>query len=245
VQIFGLNAGKPTTSEGTIMEALLLRKIPANGIDSSVAVTIAFLILSSCYLVYQVATFTHRPYPSIPLIGKDASTTTTSAAKARWVTSARQLISSGLRIGKPFQVLATVRPMIILPAKYIDEIKNHANFNFSKAVESNFYGKYPGFDGLNSLNQNEVFQDAIRVRLTKNLSMLNQILCSHILQELTYPCVDRLAIPLAQEAEITVRETFPQSQGVFLKKVLSSVTSNLTVEQKSGRTAHSATMQPQ
>lgn len=162
------------------MEALLLRKIPANGIDSTVAVTIAFLILSSCYLVYQVAAFTDRPYPSIPLIGKDASTTTTSAAKARWVTSARQLISSGLRIGKPFQVLATVRPMIILPAKYIDEIKNHANFNFSKAVESNFYGKYPGFDGLNSLNQNEVFQDAIRVRLTKNLSMLNQILCSHI-----------------------------------------------------------------
>jgi hypothetical protein len=137
-----------------------------------IAATTIFFVVSSIYLLFQADILSpDRPYPSIPLVGKDASTTSTSAAKTRWVTSARQIISSGLKGHKPFQVLATVRPMIILPARYIDEIKNHANFNFAKAVESNFYGKYPGFDGLNSLNQNEVFQDAIKVKLTQGLSM--------------------------------------------------------------------------
>ncbi|OKL62743.1 hypothetical protein UA08_01139 [Talaromyces atroroseus] len=159
---------------------------------SIITATAIIFAISSCYLLSKgSAHFSYRLYPSIPLIETDASTTSTSAAKARWVTSASEIISSGLKTRKPFQVLATVRPMIILPARYIDEIKNHANLDFAKAVESNFYGKYPGFDGLNSLNQNEVFQDAIRVKLTQGLN--------------------RLVTPLAQEAEVTVLETFSES----------------------------------
>lgn len=136
--------------------------------NALVAAAVTLLVVSIYYLVSHANG--DRPYPSIFLVGKEASST---VAKARWVTSARQIITSGLEYGRPFQVLATVRPMIILPARYIDEIKNHPNFNFAKAVESNFYGKYPGFDGLNSLNQNEMFQEAIRVRLTQGLRMLH------------------------------------------------------------------------
>ena len=76
--------------------------------------------------------------------------------------------------------MATVRPMIILPVRYIDEIKNHVNFNFAKAVEKAFYGRYPGFDGLNSLNQNEVFQEAIRVRLTQSLRKVTFLLFDNL-----------------------------------------------------------------
>lgn len=138
--------------------------------SSIVIVTSAVLVIASVYFLYQTGgPFSDRPYPDMPLIGKDPGESI-AQAKARWLTSARQIISSGLaQINGPFQVMATVRPMIILPARYIEEIKNHASFNFAKAVESNFYGRYPGFDGLSSLNQNEVFQDAIKVRLTQSL----------------------------------------------------------------------------
>ena len=133
-------------------------------------IIVAIVCILSAYFLYHKKYGPNRLYPKIPLIGKKRWEWTSKRAKTRWVTSARQIISTGLaQVNAPFQVITTVRPMIILPVRYIDEIKNHVHLNFAKAVENAFYGRYPGFEGLNSLNQNEIFQHAIRVGLTQSL----------------------------------------------------------------------------
>ncbi|RDW61949.1 hypothetical protein BP6252_11382 [Coleophoma cylindrospora] len=156
------------------------------------AITVVVFIILTAYFLYKLDAPNHT-YPNIPLIGKKPGEWSSTKAKARWVTSARQIISAGLaQVNAPFQVLATVRPMIILPARYIDEIKNDDRLDFAKAVENAFYGRYPGFEGLNSLNQNDVFQHAVKVRLTQSLH--------------------HLTVPLVEEVNVLLREIFPPSK---------------------------------
>ncbi|KAH7045173.1 cytochrome P450 [Macrophomina phaseolina] len=60
---------------------------------------------------------------------------------------------------------------IMLPPKYIDEIKNHNGLDFHGYVAKEFFASYPGFDAFSASVNQTIFQDAVRTQLTQALAL--------------------------------------------------------------------------
>ena len=86
-------------------------------------------------------------------ISRKASTTTTSInntiplmnpprfhdifgirAKLSFVFGARRLLAQGARTGRPFRLLTDLGEMIVLPARYANEIRNDPRLSFSEVI---------------------------------------------------------------------------------------------------------------
>ena len=55
-------------------------------------------------------------------------------AKLTFVFSARHLLALGVRTGKPFRLLTDLGEMIVLPARYANEIRNDPRLSFSEVI---------------------------------------------------------------------------------------------------------------
>jgi hypothetical protein len=130
-----------TSTFSLIVPALALLGSGTGLAVSSVA--IFFVASLAFYLLSE------RPYPGIPLIGKDASERTNLGAKARWINSARSIVFNALekvrelrctpfsvltvvlKTKSPFQVIATNGPLIIFPPSYTQEIRSDERMTFA------------------------------------------------------------------------------------------------------------------
>ncbi|KAL1639239.1 hypothetical protein SLS58_008081 [Diplodia intermedia] len=100
-------------------------------------------------------------------------------AQAEWNVGAHKLIEKGMdRFKGAFQVVTAIGPRIILPNKYADEIRNDPHLNFTDAIHKEFFGDYPGFDAFAILKERDIFQEAIRIRLTQSLNFITEDLAS-------------------------------------------------------------------
>lgn len=73
-------------------------------------------------------------------------------AKLSFVFGARKLLALGVRTGRPFRLLTDLGEMIVLPARYANEIRNDPRLSFSevivqviprpKAVQNGFKGEW-------------------------------------------------------------------------------------------------------
>jgi hypothetical protein len=101
---FTTRSAMATYAFGLIVPVLALLNSGTGLAISSVAVffvaSLAFYFLSE------------RPYPGIPLIGKDASERTNFGAKARWISSARSIV---------FNALEKVRELSCMPFSMLTE----------------------------------------------------------------------------------------------------------------------------
>ena len=55
-------------------------------------------------------------------------------AKLSFVFGARQLLALGARTGRPFRLLTDLGEMIVLPARYANEIRNDPRLSFSEVI---------------------------------------------------------------------------------------------------------------
>ena len=55
-------------------------------------------------------------------------------AKLSFVFGARQLLALGVRTGRPFRLLTDLGEMIVLPARYANEIRNDPRLSFSEVI---------------------------------------------------------------------------------------------------------------
>ena len=55
-------------------------------------------------------------------------------AKLSFVFGARQLLAQGGRTGRPFRLLTDLGEMIVLPARYANEIRNDPRLSFSEVI---------------------------------------------------------------------------------------------------------------
>jgi hypothetical protein len=101
-----------------------------------------------------------------------------------------------LKFSSYFQVITEVGPKIVLPNRFAQEIRNHPDLHFGKAIalvctqassdkriltsSQQFFGSYPGFDPFGNDNSSQVIIDTVRGKLTQSLS-------KSIIYELKYP----------------------------------------------------------
>ncbi|CAI7672189.1 unnamed protein product [Penicillium manginii] len=110
------------------------------------------------------------PHRRIPLIGKDGWDPLNKKTRQRFTSSARELILEGFAKGANIFQLISVRPLIILHPKYIDEIKNHPHLDFQGAVERNFFdNRISGFEPFHAGVGGQVTVDLVRTKLTQAL----------------------------------------------------------------------------
>lgn len=91
---------------------------------------------------------------------------------------------TSVKTGAPFQVLASTGPLIILPASYMNEVRNDDRMTFGgflkkvrftssneqrTLMNQDFFTTYPGFQGFRPAVDNNVFTTSVRIGLTQAL----------------------------------------------------------------------------
>ncbi|KAL1614873.1 hypothetical protein SLS54_009427 [Diplodia seriata] len=147
----------------------------------------AALLLSATYTCYIVLT-SQRPYPNIPLVGGEGGA---EASKTRFARDAMGVLQSAWEQSKDAvcQIFSDSGPRILLPPRFVDEIRNESNLSFTEFVRRDFVSDYQAFGNLHGLFSTSVFQETVRIKLTQALP--------------------RLTVGLSNEAKLSMDELFP------------------------------------
>ncbi|KAF9879088.1 cytochrome p450 monooxygenase [Colletotrichum karsti] len=95
--------------------------------------------------------------------------------KKQFIFNARKIMKRGRELfeGKPYRMFTDVGDLVVLPSKYIDDIRNEPGLSFLEFFVANFHPQIPGFEGFAFDGRpDELLQRTIHKRLTK---LLNQI----------------------------------------------------------------------
>ncbi|KAG9232275.1 cytochrome P450 [Amylocarpus encephaloides] len=144
----------------------LLSNLPKFYIGLSLTViTLSFPYIASFYSSIRLSRALSR-YPW-------ANKTWDAAAKKHFLESADQIIRDGSELakGNPFLMNENASPKLVLPPKYVNEIKNEKDLNFAKFIGKEFHSAYPGFDAFSSAINETIFQDAVRTQLAQVLTL--------------------------------------------------------------------------
>ncbi|EEH36078.2 hypothetical protein PAAG_00401 [Paracoccidioides lutzii Pb01] len=117
--------------------------------------------------------------PSSPLInGKKPFEFRSANAAKRFMRNAASLIEEGFS-KRFFALLLMMVPGSSSQLPYIDEIRNHPALNFNSAISKEFHADFPGFDTFKQgATACEIFQDAVRIKLTQSLGNVTGLLSS-------------------------------------------------------------------
>jgi hypothetical protein len=113
-------------------------------------------------------------YANIPRHGIDSGKINDlEKARKTWITDGKTIINQGLKkFSGCFQVYTESGPKIIIPDRYVDEIRNHPHLHFFKAVQAELFGKYPGLQPF-AVNHNiDIITQTVRGKLTQSLSLI-------------------------------------------------------------------------
>lgn len=119
-------------------------------------------------------------YKGVEIVSsKDTSGSVTyNKARKEFASNARQLLWNGLNSCKGvFQIVTTTGPEVVIPSKYVNEVKNDSRFSFNGFIERDFFVDLPGFEGVKASTTSRVIQDVVRVNLTQSLNLITGDLC--------------------------------------------------------------------
>lgn len=144
-----------------------------DGIDKSAVIT---LIVGLIGLAIYSISLDDRPYSGFPMVEAQAGKKLQDA-KGVWIKSAKSMIYETLqKTGRPFQVIGNTGPLIILPPKFMDEVRNDDRATFGAWLKKDFFTNYPGFQGFRPAVDNEVFNNSVRIGLTQAIGQVTDIL---------------------------------------------------------------------
>ena len=152
---------------------------------------VAFLVLVAAY----ATTGNHQKlYPGFETIGFEKGAISFSEGKKKFVAHGKELLLAGLRkCNGSFQVISDSGPVIIVPGRYVNELKkSDKSLNFDALVERDFFPSVPGFEGPKESIKSRVIQDSVRIKLTQSLNLITKDLC--------------------EETESTMHDTFGESR---------------------------------
>ncbi|KAJ8133481.1 hypothetical protein O1611_g135 [Lasiodiplodia mahajangana] len=75
---------------------------------------------------------------------------------------------------RPYSVYSDSGPIVVLPPKLADEIKNDPNLSFVKNVEDDFHGSFPGFEPFKADLAVEILIQVTKKQLTKFLNKITR-----------------------------------------------------------------------
>ncbi|EMD91591.1 hypothetical protein COCC4DRAFT_128869 [Bipolaris maydis ATCC 48331] len=115
-----------------------------------------------------------QPLRGVPVLNADEQTPGES-----WHTKPRELLRKGRKLypNQPFQILTHGGPKIVLPRRYLEEVRDSQQASFSPYVLSEAPWNLPGFDGLMVSHKHaELLREVIGVKLTKSLGVITESL---------------------------------------------------------------------
>ncbi|OGM49856.1 hypothetical protein ABOM_001453 [Aspergillus bombycis] len=144
-----------------------------------------FLVACLLVLIYDW-TFSSKLYPGFPAVGIDPRKGFLRGfEKARddWYLHGKEILDRGLKtcVGC-FQVVTDAGPKIIMPNRFADEIRNHPDLNFCKAISKEFFGSYPGFKPFADGIESQIVLEVVRGRLTQSLNLITEELADETSQ---------------------------------------------------------------
>ncbi|TRX94213.1 hypothetical protein FHL15_004981 [Xylaria flabelliformis] len=75
---------------------------------------------------------------------------------------------------RPYTVNSDLGPIIVLPPRFADEIKNNPNLSFTKSVEDDFHGTTPGFEVFKAESAVGILAQVAKKQLTKYLNKITE-----------------------------------------------------------------------
>ncbi|KAI1744956.1 cytochrome P450 [Xylaria scruposa] len=110
-----------------------------------------------------------RPYPGFPLAVVEGK-----SPKESWLYHGKQTLSEGSRkYSGAFQVITGTGPVIVLPNRFADELRNHHSLSFMKGLAKDFFINYPGFEAHRSVLKDPLLaQETVRIQLTQSLGLI-------------------------------------------------------------------------
>ncbi|OGM47935.1 putative cytochrome P450 monooxygenase [Aspergillus bombycis] len=96
-------------------------------------------------------------------------------ARKRFLADAHNLIRAGLAKAPVFRIVTENGKRLILDAKYANELRSHDALSFGLHTANDFHAHITGFEPFKQgSNDDKVFQDAVRMKLTQSLGNLTQ-----------------------------------------------------------------------
>ncbi|KAF9875426.1 cytochrome P450 [Colletotrichum karsti] len=119
---------------------------------------------------------------------------TNSRPKKRYLTSAREMMSSWFKVNpnKPVRMVSDMGETIVLPPSMANEIRNDSRFSFTKFSAEFFQTTTPGFDAFHEGTRDSITLIVINKDLTKSLAKVTE--------------------PLADEASLALKEIFTDNK---------------------------------
>lgn len=104
------------------------------------------ILATAAYVKFQS---TPRPYSSFPVVTLDGPSEINATHAANWFRRGRALVNKGLKeVSGAFQISNGRGSWIILPSKYMDELRNHPDMSLRDALREENFPDYRGFDGF-------------------------------------------------------------------------------------------------
>ncbi|KAB8277388.1 cytochrome P450 [Aspergillus minisclerotigenes] len=121
-------------------------------------------------------------------------------ARKRFLADAHNLIQAGLAKAPAFRIVTENGKRVVLDAKYANEIRSHDDLSFGLHTATDFHAHISGFQPFKQgSNDDEIFQNAVRMKLTQSLGNLTQPLVDETIVALQTSWTDGTnwhAIPL-------------------------------------------------
>ncbi|KAL1955895.1 hypothetical protein VTO42DRAFT_7968 [Malbranchea cinnamomea] len=123
-------------------------------------------------------------------------------ARRRFLRDARSMIESGLSKANVFRIESDNGIKTVLAPKYANELRSHPQLNFGASVAREFHAYLPAFAPFKQgTSSEEIFQDAVRTKLTQSLGLLTEPLSAEtsvVLEKVWTNDADWHDIPLKQ-----------------------------------------------
>ncbi|KAL1639420.1 hypothetical protein SLS58_008001 [Diplodia intermedia] len=173
----------------SVLEADNLR-LPLVSAPTHTPTTLVTAVFLALLVLLVSAAFKHlqddKIYPGLEIVGMRPGDTI-SQAKQRYTEHSRSILDEGIAKAcyshrlvhrKPFQVLTPTGPLIVLPAKHVDEIKSLRGLSFHETIAKSFFVRLPGMSLASGMagfrfivEHDEVFNEVVRLHLTRRLAV--------------------------------------------------------------------------
>ncbi|KAL4767466.1 cytochrome P450 [Aspergillus nidulans var. acristatus] len=112
-----------------------------------------------------------------PLIGTTETDGSYAKAAESFAKDSHAVLSEGLKRCKgPFRVATATGPKVVLPPRYLDDIKSDDRFSFAHEMAKQSLSHLPGFEAFATPLHNNIFQDTIKIKITQSLGAITKSL---------------------------------------------------------------------
>jgi hypothetical protein len=143
------------------------------GVPLAIYASLCIAAILPILWLYHFAT-QQRPLRGVPVLTLEGKTPEES-----WYTKPRELLSKGRKLypDQPFQVLSYGGPKLVLPQRYLEEVRDSPNVAFVPYLMSDLPWNLPGFDAFRtSYEHQSLVPEVLRVKLTQSLGLITESL---------------------------------------------------------------------